>query len=89
MRRRFHLLGFDNPRLQHNERGELRLVCLIAEGGTLSVFGTVDSRENIAAVFRAEMPCVVECECFPYVAPGNPRATGYWVPAEAELTVLD
>jgi len=88
-RRTFRLVGLDEGRPQQsNDNDNVRLVCLIADGGKLAIWGKVRSTANIDAVRRAGMPCTVECEC---VSP-EPWARKYghtfWVPQGAALKVV-
>lgn len=60
-RRTFRLIGLDEGGVRQTEKAH-RLVCLIAGGGKLAIWGGSFNRENINAVMAAGLPCTVECE---------------------------
>lgn len=83
----FHLTGFDEGGVRGSARHR-RLVCLIASGGKLAIWGKDGARKNIDTVLRAGMPCVIECE---YREPNQTHAAQYdhryWVREDCTLVV--
>jgi hypothetical protein len=87
---RFSLVGLDEGGVRRSQQSNnLRLVCLIAGGGKLAIWGRVGSCENINKVRASRMPCEVECDC---IAAEEPWATKYghkyWVPQGGNLRLL-
>ncbi len=88
--KRFNLIAFDEGDVrQSSTNANLRLVCVINEGGKLAVWGSGRSTGNIEKVRAAGMPCVIECECIrarqPWAGKYDHR---YWVPQMGKLRVL-
>ena len=66
-----------------------RLVCNLAGGGKLAIWGRDGSRENIDTVRDAGLPCTVECD----TTPPNPTFADrfgqtHWLASDAHLRVV-
>ena len=90
MRRvRLRLVGWDEGGVKENPAdGTLRLVCRLADGGKVALWGTQDSRDNIDWVRSAGPRCEIECDS---VTPASWTANEYghthWVPGDNFLQV--
>ena len=69
-------------------KGNLRLVCLINRGGKLAIWGSGTTRQNIDTVYRAGMPCTVECDCIPPESWALQYGHTLWVPEDRHLRIL-
>ena len=82
------LVGFDEGGVSGSPTN-LRLVCRIASGGKLAIWGKSGSRRNIDKVLQAGMPCTVVCE---YRQPNEIHAVEYghthWVREDMDLEVV-
>ena len=75
----FTLTGIDGGSVQEN-KGNLRLVCLIEGGGKLAVWGSKATRKNIDTIQRTKMPCKVQCDCIPPKEWAIKYGHSFWVP---------
>jgi hypothetical protein len=84
----FLLVGFDEGGLSGSPEN-LRLVCNVASGGKLAIWGKEGSRRNIDAVLEAGLPCTVESE---WLLPNPVHAEKfdhtYWVREDLALRVV-
>jgi hypothetical protein len=83
----FTLTAFDEGGVQGTP-DHRRLVCLVASGGKLAIWGKDGARGNIDSVLRAGLPCRVDCE---YRVPNETHAAKfghrYWVREDSRLTI--
>ncbi len=84
----FQLTGFDESGVMGPE-DRRRLVCSVASGGKMAIWGKDGTRRNIDAVLAAGLPCTVECD---YTEPNEDHAQKfghkYWAPEDWKLAVL-
>jgi len=84
----FTIVGFDEGGVRGTP-DNLRLVCLLAEGGKLAIWGAAGNSNNIDRVTEHGIPCTISCE---YRKPGEIQAEKYghtyWVRQDFTLTVL-
>ena len=87
----FHLVAFDEGGVKQNleNREKLRLVCQIADGGKLAIWGSPQTRANIDTVLAVGVPCLVRCD-FTDPAPWGAQEYGHthWVPTTGRLSIV-
>ena len=87
----FHLVAFDEGGVKQNQENleKLRLVCQIADGGKLAIWGSPQTRTNIDTVLGVGVPCLVRCD-FTDPAPWGAQEYGHthWVPTTWRLSIV-
>ena len=84
----FRLVSFDEGGVR-GAPGRRRLVCNTEDGGRIAIWGREGTRDNIAAVLNAGLPCTIECE-YRKPTPGMARGFGHthWVPRDVHVRIV-
>ena len=87
----FNLVAFDEDGVKQNPETleKLRLVCQIADGCKLAIWGSPQTRANIDTVLAVGVPCLGRCD-FTDPAPWGAQEYGHthWVPTTGRLSIV-